>query len=313
MIKKSLILIGLVVIMATLLFALNYETISEQFDQTPNLSYIMWGACTGSKPQDIDSFESLVEKEMDVVPIFIGWENKREFPLQFASRVKEENKTLLIYWEGFNYLNPGPQDNRFNYDSILNGSWDWYFEEFANDAKNYGGQVIIVPFVEMNLNEFPWSGTVNNNTPEKEIAAYQHIHSFFKDIPNVKFGWAVNSNSIPDIKGNQIEDYYPGDNCVDYVGVDGFNFGKPWRTFDEIFEKPLNKLSKYNKPIFIFSMACADGPKKADWIKQGLGHSIKKYPHIIGWIWFNENKEKNWLVDSNPESLQAFKSILLQY
>jgi beta-mannanase len=88
------------------------------------------------------------------------------------------------------------------------------------------------------------------------------VHKYFTDAPNVAFGWAVNSESVPDIQGNQIEDYYPGDQYVDYVGVDGFNFGTPWQTWNQVFDRPLGKLIKYNKPIYLFSMASAEGPKK---------------------------------------------------
>jgi hypothetical protein len=59
----------------------------------------------------------------------------------------------------------------------------------------------------------------------------------------------------------------------------------------------------------IFSTSCAPGPQKAPWITD-FGAQIKKHPKIVGWIWFNENKEKDWRVWSDNNSLSAFKAIL---
>jgi endoglucanase len=183
-------------------------------------------------------------------------------------------------------------------------------KSFAAEAKAYGGPVILIPFSEMNGNWFPWSGTLNGNTPAKMIQSYRHIHDLFVGAPNVKFGFAPNNGSVPDTAANSIQSYYPGDAYVDYVGVDGFNFGAPWETFDQVFGKSLNILSVYNKPIYIFSMASADGPNKAAWITDAFTVQIPKYKNIAGFIWFNENKERDWRVNSDPNSLAAFKAIV---
>jgi len=93
------------------------------------------------------------------------------------------------------------------------------------------------------------------------------------------------------------------------VGVDGFNFGNPWQSYDEIFSSALSRLKKYNKPIYIFSMACAQGSQKADWITDALS-KIKSDPSITGFIWFNEDKEQNWLINSDQQALQAFQNAI---
>ena len=45
-----------------------------------------------------------------------------------------------------------------------------------------------------------------------------------------------------------------------------FNFGRPWRFFDKVFDEVLLKLKTYQKPIYILSTATAEGERKADWI-----------------------------------------------
>ena len=94
------------------------------------------------------------------------------------------------------------------------------------------------------------------------------------------------------------------------VGVDGFNFGAPWLSFDELFKQPLAVLKTYQKPIFIFSFASAAGEQKAAWIKDALTVQLEKHPEVQAWIWFHENKERDWRINSDSGSLAAFRSVL---
>ena len=182
-------------------------------------------------------------------------------------------------------------------------------QQFANGAKAYNGPIILAPFHEMNGDWDTWDGPVGNNSPAKIIAAWRQMHGIFSasSVTNVKFAWDVNNESVPNTPENQIENYYPGDQYVDYIGVDGFNFGNPWQNFSEMFSAPLVKLKKYKKPIYILSMASAEGPQKASWITDTLAH-IYADPDIHGWVWFNKNKEENWLIWSNTAALQAFQA-----
>jgi hypothetical protein len=114
---------------------------------------------------------------------------------------------------------------------------------------------------------------------------------------------------VPDTVANSIENYYPGDEYVDIVGINGFNFGKPWRSFDDLFGDALVRLKQYNKPIYILSTATAEGEQKADWIYD-FGEKLVLHPEVVGWVWFNIYKERDWRVNSDPASLEAFKEIV---
>jgi len=267
-----------------------------------------WGAYVGWREDAMDLFESKIDAVADMRAVFVHWGNERHFPMYLADKIRAEGKTLVIFWEATDYNADPVLQPAFNYERVLRGDWDQYFALFASEARIYGDPVILVPFSEMNGNWTSWGGTVNGNSPEKHIAAYQRIRGFFRDVPNVFFGWSPNSNSVPDTAANQMELYYPGDAYVDYVGVDGFNFGTPWVTFPQIFSGVLERLKAYRKPIYIFSFASAGGERKAAWISEALGVEIPKYPEIKGWIWFHENKEHDWRVWSDDASLKAFQN-----
>ncbi|MFA5746508.1 MAG: glycosyl hydrolase [Candidatus Paceibacterota bacterium] len=262
----------------------------------PSEASVKWGVYL---PGSLSEFESQVGKEADMQAVFVGWGDDGEFPSEYEGELARKEKTLVVFWEP-----------TVNYDAIVSGKWDGYIRSFSDSAKSYGGPVILAPFHEMNGNWDVWDGTVNGNTPQKFIGGWRYVHKFFDGVSNVKFGWAVNNESVPDTAENAIGAYYPGDEYVDYIGVDGFNFGDPWQSFSEVFDRALSDVSAYRKPVYIFSMACASGPKKADWIKDAFAVQVPKHPEVAGWIWFNENKEENWLVSSDEASLSAFKDIL---
>lgn len=269
---------------------------------------LKWGVYSGWMDGDIKQFETIVGEDPDMMAAFTHWGNANSFPTYMNKYTKDKGRELIIFWEASNYLLTTNDQPAYSYDAIIRGDWDAYIKSFAAAAKSYGGPVILIPFSEMNGNWSPWSGTLNGNTPAKAVAGYRHVRTVFGDVPNVKFGWAPNSNSVPNTAENAIEKYYPGDAYVDYVGVDGFNFDSPWQTFDQVFNKPLTILSQYKKPIYIFSFASSAGTQKAAWITDAITKQMPKYPLLEGWNWFNQNKERNWLIWSDDASLNAFKA-----
>jgi len=194
---------------------------------------------------------------------------------------------------------------------INSGSEDGYITQFAAAAKSYGYPIILIPFDEMNLNENAWGYGANGNTAASFVTAWKHIHDIFASVgaTNVKFAIDYNNVPVPNTSGNQFADYYPGSGYVDYVAVDGFNFGNPWQTFGQTFDSAITQLNTYNKPIYILSTGTVPGAQKPAWITD-MGTHIKTYSNVVGWVWFNSNSDQDWLVNTDTASLTAFKSIV---
>jgi len=269
----------------------------------PAVTTLQWGSYVGDDINDLAQFESLVGKNVDLYAIFVGWNDDDTFPFVLSTKAGADGKTLVIFWE-----------TSFGYNTINNGSRDVYIKQFALDAKTYGYPIILAPFEEMNLNEEAWGYGINGNTAEGFKLAWMRMYDIFKEVgaTNVKFALTFNNVTIPNIQGNKMKDYYPGNAYVDYIGLDGFNFNDPWLTFAEVFDEAIAEASQFNKPIYILSTGSWPGPQKAKWISDGLGAHVKTYPNVFGWVWFNENKpgDGNWLVNSDQASLEAFKAVL---
>lgn len=256
---------------------------------------LKWGAYTSGS---LEKLEKKVRHPVDMQAVFVGWDTDAvaDVPTTFPTDLKGTGKTLVIFWES-SVDRP--------YDRLSAGDWDAPISEFARNARDYADPVVFIPFSEMNGDWETWAGTADGNSPEKFVAAWRHLRGLFAGAPNVLFGWDPNAASFPDREGNRIEDYYPGDDVVDLVGVDGFNFGRPWQTFADVFDDALSRVSAYPKPLYVFSTASTEGPRKAEWIDEAF--AAMRSRGVAGFVWFNTNKERDWRIWSDRKALEAFR------
>lgn len=262
-----------------------------------------------STREDILMFESRTKSKLDYVAIHLHWGNENFLPKDVIDAVTLRNSTLFIFWNAMDYSKDESQQSEFYFKEILSGQWDSYIEAFKNDVKNHNGKVVIVPFEEMNGEWTYWNGTDKRYGSKQEyLETYRYLRDKFRDADNVSFAWVVNNESVPDTADNAIENYYPGDKYVDLIGINAFNFDEPWRSFDELVSTSTKILSSYNKPMIITSTASAEGLEKSKWIDILFESKYFKNDTLDGFIWFNENKEKNWLVWSDSEAEVMFRN-----
>ena len=165
----------------------------------------------------------------------------------------------------------------------------------------------------MNGNWYPWSGA--RIGAERYIKVYRYVHDIFKknEVNNVKWIFSVNWEDIPAIKGNSFLLYYPGDPYVDFVGIDGYNWGETqewsrWITLNDLFKKVCDEATyELKKPLIISEFSSAGkGGDKALWIKEAL-RDIRLWQNIKAFILFNVKKEVDWNFSSDKTSGQALK------
>lgn len=205
----------------------------------------------------------------------------------------------------------------FSLKSISGGSLDGYLRTYARAAKAFGGEIWLRPLHEMNGTWYPWGGTVNGNSPSDFAPAWKHIRQIFTEegATNVKFVWCVNNDSVPASSANAISAYWPGDAYVDYVAIDGYNFGtgdswSTWRSFSSVFGSAYSAVTALSdKPVIVTEMGCSTtGGDKAAWIADMFRVLPVSFPRIEGIVWFNADKERDWRIESSASSLEAFTS-----
>ena len=202
--------------------------------------------------------------------------------------------------------------------AINRGELDPDFEKWAIDAKAFGSPVLLRFGFEMNGDWFAWGAQ-----PEAFKNAWRRIHGITSKVGSNNVYWVFSPNvEWDDSKpSSRIKLYYPGEEYVDIVSLDGYNFGdesKPWHSwqgYNEVFSESINIISRYPQPLILGEIGSAHGPKKPAWIQDFL-ESFEQDPRIRGFIYYNfadgKNDEPNWRLNSDPESLRIFREFVSQ-
>jgi hypothetical protein len=203
------------------------------------------------------------------------------------------------------------EPNDIDFTDIVNGKYDVMLTRRADDAKALGKQFFVDFAAEMNGDE-GWGG----HDPAKYIAAWRHIHDIFtaRGAANVVWVWCPNNEDSAGAPPAM--DYYPGDEYVDWAGIDGYNWGTSdpdfeWQSFRDLFAGIYPQLAAKGKPIIIGEMASDEaGGSKADWIQAIVPTLKNDYPLIKALVWFDIEKERHWQIDSSSAGLAAYRTMV---
>lgn len=271
--------------------------------------------------QTMASFEKMTGKKMAMTMGFSNWSQRSDLPIAMIKSYAKLGKIYVVAWEPMTDLN-----------SIIQGKYDDFLRKNAGLIAALKIRVMIRFAHEMNGSWYDWDGKHNGggetdgfgdpnlpDGPERYIAVYRHVVDIFRQegAANVIWVWAVNETSVPQQDWNDPMNYYPGDQYVDWLAIDGYNWGDAnkavgWRSFQDIFGPTYDKLTTAvpNKPVMIGEFASGEeGGNKAAWIAESFAQ-MQKMPRMKAFIWFNLYKEAAWIVDSSDESLAAFQKAM---
>jgi hypothetical protein len=283
---------------------------------------------------EIDDFEEISQQEIGSVVWFPTWDD--EFPTLACEKLSERGIIPHLTWELFwpsvdpnNARQTGPEGYQGFLD-VLNGKYDDYIDRFAEDALAFNQKVLIRFLHEFNGNWYVWSGNKNGQAaggPQQVVAVWKYVVGRFRDksADNVKWVWTPHGPSIDMSTDpwNHVSNYWPGNEYVDWIGLDGYNFypkdpwgnERPFRDFDNCFRALYDACATLgDQPMMIAEFGTGEFQHedldKAAWITDAF-HKIKSdYPRVKIFTWFNINKELDWRVNSSPESLHAFREAM---
>ncbi len=264
-------------------------------------------------PLVINDLESALGRRVPQVVVFSDW--NQSFPDLDARQARALGKTLQITWEPWHFGNPSAVQLR----DIGAGKYDAYIDSWANAARSFGGEIWLRFGHEMNGNWYPWTLSAQNGDSAPYLSAYHRIHDRFRKAgaSNVRWIWCFNAESVPQASWNEPEKAYPGDDYVDAIGIDGYNFGDTtahsrWQSFSQIFADPYEMASQTwpRKPLFISETGCSStGGDKVVWLKE-MDESLRtKFTRIESLTWFEAAKEADWRVLSTLATAQTARTL----
>ena len=259
---------------------------------------------------NLSTFQNMIGRKLAIVLWYTQW--SEPFPAAEAEIVYNNGSVPLITWE------PGIFNAVGTLEAIYSGSYESYVREFIQSAKDWGGPVLLRFAHEMNGNWYAWDGSHNGANlaaTQKYKEAWIYIYNVVKSLSadNIYLVWCPNNTNNPIVSWNTASAYYPGDQYVDWIGVDGYNWGEGgWQSFDSVFSGIYAELTALSsKPLLIGEFASAEqGGGKMDWITDAFAKIQSSYPRVKAFCWFNINKERDWRVNSSPSAEAAYKQAL---
>jgi hypothetical protein len=252
---------------------------------------------------------------------FDAWGSGRPFPVDAARALWQQGIMPHYTWEPWDTaLGPaGPA--QIHLQDILDGDWDRYIAGRAREFAQVRRPILVRWGHEFNGNWYPWGIANNNQDPMLYVRAYRHVHDLVEasGATNVQWVWAYNNGSAPDEPWNDPARAYPGDDYVDWVGIDGYNWGfgpswdpagDHWASFDGTFAAAYEKARTIapRRPVMLAEFASTeDGGDKAAWIAD-MDARLRSgaYPELKLLTWFDTTKEEDWSAGSSPAVLGAF-------
>lgn len=274
-------------------------------------SEVMLGVYQHGAPWNMGAlahFEALVERPVAIVMWYQDWAITRALDCDLLRAVADHGAVPLITWEPWDHSR-GAAQPAFHLERLLAGTHDAHLRSWASALASYERPVLLRWAREMNGNWYPWGIGNAGTTAAHYRSAWRHVWSIFQaeGANNVRWVWSPNV-----LHGAAaFEPCFPGDEYVDWLGLDGYNWGGwlRWRSFTQVFEAAYRRITALSpKPLMIAEMACAeDGRRKARWISDAFEVQIPvHFPRVRAVIWFNQDKERDWRVESSPESRRAF-------
>jgi Glycosyl hydrolase family 26 len=196
--------------------------------------------------------------------------------------------------------------------AIAAGHYDAEIEADARIAADFPGQILLRFAQEMNGRWFPRRSA----DPEAFVAAWTRYTRIFRELGagNVAFVWTP---SVEIGGAKPLEQFFPGARYVDYVGLDGYNWGRSrWRSFSEVFAASYDRLTKLSdKPVVIGETASAPGPRKPAWIRDGFLHELpRSFPAIEAVTWFSKDLssdgQRDWRIETTAAATAAWREVV---
>ncbi len=290
--------------------------------------------------EQVQALESWQQKKNAVVEMFTNWANDttriNNFFQQQLPNIWNNHNVPMITWEPYTGDASAPKDIVVQ---IKEGKFDAYINNWADHLKTFlagadsvyntgdDRRVYLRLAHEMNGNWYPWDAAMGGNSPKDYVRMWQHVKKIFNskglDANHVQWVWAVNRD---DVGGFRAEQFYPGDAYVDWIAIDGYNWGtsqtwSSWQTPDRVFGQMIARLRAItNKPLAITEVGSTtktslgtNKAAKSQWITDFLNYAISKNIKMV--CWFNKDKETDWAVfdGSNGYSTYAIGIKLSSY
>lgn len=253
-----------------------------------------------TRNDSIERVETQIGRRFAVDHQYYPWD--APIPTPYEAWTASRGRIPFINWKF-----PSP------WSSVAEGSWDAWIVSRADAFVAFGTPVYLT------MHHEPENDTANFGTPAEYIAAYRRVVEIFRSrgVTNVGFTWTMMAWSFNDRSGVDIDDWYPGDDDVDFVAADGYNWspgrtGSGWTSFSTVFDDADAFARRHGKPWIVAEYGVQEDPveagHKAGWFRDML-NTVKRWHALKAVLYFDSTKAFQWDTDSSLSSTIAYRRI----
>jgi hypothetical protein len=265
----------------------------------------LWGAhhkidaalTVGQKKAALQSFEAAVGRTLGVDMYYEPWGNV--FPDWREQWDFSQGRIPMISW------------GKTTTTDITAGTHDAYIRARADGIKALGQPIFLRWFWEMD-------GTKNAGlavSPAAYIAAWRHLRSIFAEqgVSNVAWVWCPNASAFRD---GSAQPFYPGDDAVDWVCADGYNWypdaGRSYESFTDKFSAFHDWALARGKPAIVgeYGAQQMEPGRRAAWFDDARDSLETRLTGILGVVYFHSyTSDHDWQVTNEADALAAFSAM----
>ncbi|HEX2266137.1 MAG TPA: glycosyl hydrolase [Solirubrobacterales bacterium] len=251
-------------------------------------------------PARIDRYSRLLGRRPAIVGLYAQFDYQ-PFERSQLREIWQRGSLPMVTWEPQSY-----EGRRYSLKGIAAGRNDPYLRRAADAAAGWGRPILVRFAHEMNGNWYPWGDA----GPRRYKKAWRHVVRIFRKrgADNVSWVWTPYANQGG---GMPFRGYFPGDRWVDWVGLDGFNWGYGGSDFSfrRIFGASYRSLTRLSsRPVMIGEVGT--NPRgKPGWIRGAL-RSVLRMRRVRALVWFDAYANGVDLrFSSGRRSLRAFRGM----
>ncbi|WP_338677109.1 glycosyl hydrolase [Streptomyces sp. SCSIO 30461] len=278
-----------------------------------------WGAYipyapSGSLTEAVYAFEAKIGRRLDLV---YNYHDMSRTPLDGRLLTADEqelgrDRLLMLAWESTVWTEPHHAnwtETQLGWKNIASGAYDRdIIDPQARRLKAYGKRLFFSFDQEADFRIKEGAGS-----PEEFVAAYRHIHDRFRrlGVDNVVWVWTVSG-----YLGNAelMKRLYPGDDYVDWIGMDQYNYylchrSPNWLDFERSQRPSYDWLRAHisdRKPLMLAEFATAPDPvlpqRQRDWYARipQVAPSLPRVRALVHWNRAVPGAGCDLTVDSGP-------------
>lgn len=252
---------------------------------------------------NLDDLEARLGRRLRLDRIYRQWDSAA--PSDREADTLAAGRTPIVSFNGRR-----PDAEPISWASVARGDHDEHLVAVADAFAHLEAPVFALFHQNADDNEAEFG------TAEEFRDAYRHVVELFRSrgATNVVWVFTLRSPAF----ATRADEFYPGDDVVDWIGVNAYNYGTEaegsrWISLRGLLSDFLRWSSAHPKPLMIAESGCTEDPnapgRKARWFDEALT-TLREEPRIRAAVYFHR-PDTPGAADSSPDAFEAFSRLAL--